>query len=106
MSDFTTKLTAEFLKSIAHPVRVKILFLLKNGERCVCELLEETKIEQSNLSQHLSIMKRQGILDSRKEGTMVIYQVVDPLIYNLIDTAESIIVGKLKRTQDIVKLFK
>lgn len=64
--DIVIKLTADFFKTLAHPARIKILHSLENGERCVCDLLEEIGIEQSNLSQHLGLMKKQGIIDSKK----------------------------------------
>lgn len=64
---------AEILKAIAQPTRLKILELLKEGERCVCEIYPALEQEQSNISKHLNFMKRAGILDSRKDGLRIIY---------------------------------
>ncbi|MDR3565302.1 MAG: metalloregulator ArsR/SmtB family transcription factor [Negativicutes bacterium] len=61
--DIVIKLTSDFFKTLSHPVRLNILRLLKDGERCVCEIIDELDIEQSNLSQHLGLMKKQGLLD-------------------------------------------
>ena len=59
--DIVINLTADFFKTLAHPARIQILHYLENGQLCVCDLREKSEIEQSNLSQHLGMMKKQGI---------------------------------------------
>jgi len=84
-------LMADFIKALAHPTRLQILELLRSGERCVCEIFPELKIEQSSVSRHLALLKKEGLLRSRKEGLKVIYWASDPLVYEIIDRcAESI----------------
>ena len=83
-----TKLTADFFKTLSHPVRINILRLLKDGERCVCELIDELAIEQSNLSQHLGLMKKQGLLISRKDGQKVMYRVLYPSVFAVVGAVE------------------
>jgi len=58
---------AEIFKALAHPTRVQILHLLKEGERCVCEIVPSLDLEQPNVSRHLYVLKKEGILSSRKE---------------------------------------
>jgi ArsR family transcriptional regulator len=65
---------AEIAKAIAHPLRIAILDSLKKGERCVCDIAEHIGAEQSNVSRHLSVMVKAGVLDCHKEGLKVIYQ--------------------------------
>ena len=78
-------LQADLCKAIAHPTRIEILYLLRGGERCVCEIFPALDIEQPNVSRHLSVLKKEGILSSRKEGLKVIYRVNDQRIFELLD---------------------
>jgi ArsR family transcriptional regulator len=65
---------AEIAKAIAHPLRIAILDFLKDGEQCVCDIAEHIGSEQSNVSRHLSVMVKAGVLDCHKEGLKVIYR--------------------------------
>uniref|UniRef100_A0A832IL17 ArsR family transcriptional regulator n=1 Tax=Fervidobacterium pennivorans TaxID=93466 RepID=A0A832IL17_FERPE len=66
---------AELLKIIGHPIRLKILQLLKrNGELCVCELLPLLEVSQPNLSQHLSILRLSGLVENNKVGNTIRYR--------------------------------
>lgn len=94
MEETVTRLTAEFLKAMAHPVRIKVLKLLAEKEQCVCDLVQAINIEQSNLSQHLSVLKKQGMIESRKDGTRVIYRLVYPAAVEIVDA-----VGRVLRAQ-------
>lgn len=104
--DRVIKLTADFFKTLGHPVRIKILHCLEHGELCVCDLLEEIGIEQSNLSQHLGMMKKQGIIDSRKEGQKVIYRIVYTSVMDVICAAEKTLSQQIGQSQSILKFFK
>ncbi len=79
------QLQAGICKAIAHPTRIEILQLLREGERCVCEIYPALDIEQPNVSRHLSVLKGAGILSSRKEGLKVIYTVNDERVYEMLD---------------------
>ncbi|RQD78047.1 MAG: ArsR family transcriptional regulator, partial [Candidatus Syntrophonatronum acetioxidans] len=63
MGDRIIQKKADYFKALSHPTRIKILELLREGELCVCDILEELKLEQSNVSQHLAILRKQGILN-------------------------------------------
>ena len=104
--DIVNKMTAELFKTIGHPVRIKILHLLQGGERCVCEMIEEIDIEQSNFSQHLGILKKQGLLDSRKEGQRVIYWLAYPSVMQLLDAAEQTLSDQIAHCQGLLKFLK
>jgi len=82
---------AEILKAIAQPTRLKILELLKDSERCVCEIYPALKQEQPNISKHLIFMKRAGILGSRKEGLRIIYWIKAPEVLEILHQAEAIL---------------
>lgn len=104
--DIIINLTADFLKTLAHPARIKILKMLSSGERCVCELLEQMELEQSNLSQHLGILKKQGIISSRKEGTKVFYSILYPSVLQVIDTVEEVLGQQINHSQFLLRHLK
>ncbi|MTI32945.1 ArsR/SmtB family transcription factor [Xanthovirga aplysinae] len=79
---------AEILKTIAHPVRLKIIEVLSDEKRTVSELMEATAIEQSLISHHLIKMKDKGVLSSYREGKNVYYQLVDDHITKIFDCME------------------
>lgn len=104
--DIVTKLTADFFKALSHPVRLEILRNLKDGERCVCELIEEIDIEQSNLSQHLGLMKKQGLLVSRKDGQKMMYRIAYPSILEVVTAAEKTLSEQISHSQSLLKFLK
>lgn len=69
------ELAAELFGVLATPMRLRILSALCDGERSVTQLLEKIDTTQPNLSQHLTVLYRSGVLAKRKEGTQVIYRV-------------------------------
>ena len=99
MQDSLRIFKAEFFKALAHPVRIKILELLRGGELSVTELQEQLGIEPSSVSQNLSVLRHKKIVDSRKAGTTVYYFVPDPVIFELLDAARKIFNNQLKDTR-------
>src|SRR5258708_36008360 len=69
---------AEFFKTLAHPARIRVLELLRDGECSVGQLIPAVGIEASHLSQQLGILRRASILQVRKEGAAVLYSVPHP----------------------------
>ncbi len=82
---------ALIFKALGQPTRLEILNLLKDGERCVCEIFPEVKQEQANVSKHLAILKQAGILDSRKEGLRIIYWIKSQEVLNLLRTVSLLV---------------
>ncbi|MCJ7806588.1 MAG: metalloregulator ArsR/SmtB family transcription factor [Clostridia bacterium] len=82
---------SDFFKALAHPTRLQIMELLRSGERCVCEIFPALEMEQSSVSRHLAILKREGLLHSRKDGLKVIYWAADLRVYQVIDRCSDII---------------
>lgn len=81
---------SQVLKSLSHPVRLKVLCSVLEGERTVTELIEFCEIQQSGMSQFLQRMKNEGLLESRKEGTRVYYGLADPKIKKLLKSIKEI----------------
>lgn len=75
----------ELLKVIAHPVRIKILDELTRGVKCVSDFGEFLEISQPNVSQHLSILRRCGVIDYYVDGRLKCYFLKDPIIPDVIN---------------------
>ncbi len=78
---------AELFRALGYPTRVRLLEMLREGERCGCDLWPELDEEQSTVSRHLKRLERAGILASRREGVRVMYSVADPRVLELLDLA-------------------
>jgi DNA-binding transcriptional ArsR family regulator len=74
---------AEYFSVLSEPMRLKILNVLRDGEKCVQDLVEATATSQANVSKHLKVMLQAGILNRRSEGTLAYYSVKDDLIFEL-----------------------
>jgi DNA-binding transcriptional ArsR family regulator len=86
---------ADFFKTLAHPARIRILELLRDGERSVGELIPEVGLESSHLSQQLGVLRRANVLQSRKDRTTVWYSVTDERMFELLEVAKAIITSTL-----------
>ncbi len=94
---------AEFFKTLSHPARIRVLELLRDGERSVGELIPEVGLEASHLSQQLAVLRRANIVTSRKDGSSVFYSVVDPRIFELLEVAKAILTTSLTGTKELLE---
>ena len=78
-------------KGLGHPIRLKIVKKLGKERLCVCELQKDVEFSQSNLSQHLKIMRDSGILAAEKEGLKVMYQIKDENLLQVVDIVKEIL---------------
>jgi len=90
---------AEFCKGMAHPKRIQIIAMLKGGEKTVNELAKLTGIPQANMSQHLSVLRRLGLVVTRRDGTSVYYSISDSRIIEACELVRSCIGERLKKSQ-------
>ncbi|AHF06259.1 ArsR/SmtB family transcription factor [Desulfitobacterium metallireducens] len=103
MEDQITKIKSDFFKALAHPTRVAILERIADQEVCVCEIIEDLGLEQSNVSQHLAILRKQNIITSTKAGLQVHYQIKYPEVLEILKTVESIMTKQLNETQELIR---
>jgi DNA-binding transcriptional ArsR family regulator len=94
---------AEFFKALAHPVRVRMLEVLRRGERSVQELQTALGLDQSTVSQQLAVLRAKRVVTARKEGTTVRYAVRDALVGDLLDVARQIFNNQLTGTQTMLR---
>lgn len=103
MSSSQAQYSAEILSAMAHPNRIRILEYLRQGTRCNCELAPALKLEQSNLSRHLKILVRAGILTSSKEGLRVNFKIVDQRVYRILDLANALAKREIEEKAEVLK---
>jgi ArsR family transcriptional regulator len=90
MSDEQVQSTAELLKSIAHPIRLEILCFIMDDEKNVSEIEKQFKTTISNISQHLTILRKANIIHRRKEANFMYYSIRDRNIQALIRTMKEL----------------
>jgi len=86
---------ARMFRTLGHPVRIRILELLRDGERSVGDVQLELNLDSSGTSQHLSALRQLGLLDSHRVGTSVFYSIADPRVTELLATAKQILTSAL-----------
>jgi len=94
---------AELFKSLGHPVRIRVLELLAAGERPVSDLLAETGVEASTLSQHLAVLKRSGLVDSTRKANSVTYRLADPVVTDFLAAARAVLAATLGRARQTLE---
>lgn len=105
MSTPLYELKAEFFKTLGHPARIRVLELLSEREHAVAEMVQEVGIEPAHLSQQLAVLRRAGLVVSRKEGTTVYYALTHPHVAELLAVARTILTqvlaGQVELLEDL-----
>ena len=96
------RVKAEFFRTLGHPARVRALELLREGERTVGELQQQLGLDSSGASQHLAALRKQGLIEARKEGTSVFYRIKDPRTFQLLEAARQILTTHFEDSQAIL----
>jgi ArsR family transcriptional regulator len=94
---------AQFFRALAHPARIRILETLVRRDRTVQELQEQLALDQPVVSQQLAVLRHQGIVSARKEGSSVRYALRDPLVGSLLDVARQIFNNRLGDSQGLLR---
>lgn len=76
---------ADFCKVLAHPTRLAILAILREGEQCVCHLEAMLHLRQANISQHLMTLREAGLVMDRRDGWNMYYRIILPEVYAILD---------------------
>ena len=90
MLEENTEAVSALLKSISHPIRLKILCMLRDGEMAVGDIRSAAGTTDANVSQHLSILRNQGIVRSRKQGNFIYNSIADGRVIELVDTLQNL----------------
>ncbi|HEX2916290.1 MAG TPA: metalloregulator ArsR/SmtB family transcription factor [Chloroflexia bacterium] len=102
MPDSLQNFKAEFFKALSHPIRIKIIEALRSGQKNVSELQTILGLDQSSVSQQLSVLRAKGLIVASKTKTNVFYTVKDPLLFDLLDVARAIFNQQLIDTRDLL----
>lgn len=98
MSEALRRFKAEVFQALAHPTRVAIVELLRDGPLAAGRLMEQMGIEQANVSQHLSVLRAKHVVLTRKAGNQVIYSLRDPILIEVLDTMRRYFQSHLNET--------
>lgn len=90
MKDEQIEALAKILKSMSHPIRLKILCLLQNKELSVGDLRNRVETTNANISQHLNILRAQGIIDFRKDANFIFNRISDKRILEMISKMQKL----------------
>ncbi len=97
------EMKANLFRVLGHPARVRILELLRDGERSVGALQAELELDSGGTSQHLAALRRIGLVESRREGTSVFYRVADDGAFDLLEAGRRIISRRLAEQQSVLQ---
>ena len=97
LTDKQNRFKSTVFHALSDPIRLEIIQYLRNGEKCVCEIVPHLSLIQPLISRHLKILKDAGIVKCRKDGTKRMYAVVDNKIYNVIDTLTAELLNNLSK---------
>jgi ArsR family transcriptional regulator, virulence genes transcriptional regulator len=100
------EMQAEISKTLANPIRLATIHSLRDGEKTVNELAEILGISQSNLSQHLALMRQRGIVKTRKQGVSIFYSVFNPKINQACDMVREVLLDQIRQKQDFAKTIQ
>lgn len=90
MKDEQIDAMSKILKSMSHPIRLKILCLLQDNELSVGDIRDQVETTNANVSQHLNILRSQGIIDFRKDANFIYNRITDKRILELIQTMRNL----------------
>ncbi len=95
---------AEFFKALAHPLRIRILELLRDGPLSVTQIQEAMGAPASSVSQQLAVLRGRNIVTTERRRTTIIYQVADAEVFDLLDLARRIVTAHLTDTMDLLRV--
>jgi DNA-binding transcriptional ArsR family regulator len=98
MQDALRRFKADIFQALAHPTRIAILELLRDGELSAGSLIEKLVLEQANVSQHLAVLRAKQLVSTRKSGNQVFYSVRDPIIIEVLNLMRTYFHDHLKES--------
>ena len=85
------EMKSEIIQAAAHPIRLAIIEYLEGGEQCVCDIVSHVDAQRSNVSRHLALMLKAGVLECRKEGLKIFYQLKTPCILKFLSCVDQVL---------------
>lgn len=100
------ELHSQVLKALSHPARLLIVNELARGEKCVCELQKLIEMDISTVSKHLSILKQAGIVEDRKEGLRIYYQLRLKCLPMFLSCIENVVIERARLQLEVLNSLK
>ena len=97
---------AELCKIFTNPIRLEIIDLLQNNEKSVSALAESVGVSQSNVSQHLTILKDRGVVETRRKGNNIYYMISNPKILDACRLMREVLLERIEENNRIVEAIK
>jgi len=85
------KLKADVIAAAGHPIRLAVIDFLKDGEQCVCDIAEFVGAKRSNVSRHLGVLLKAGVVSQRKDGLKMMYALRTPCVLNFMKCVEGVL---------------
>src|ERR1700758_2335101 len=102
-SDALRHFKSEIFQGLAHPTRIAIVELLRDGELSAGKLIEKLEIEQANASQHLAVLRAKQIVINRKVGNQVLYSIRDHALIEVLDILRRYFYSQLSTTANMLR---
>jgi ArsR family transcriptional regulator len=106
MTSELRRFKAEIFQALAHPTRIAIVEMLRDGEMSAGQLIERLQLEQANASQHLAVLRAKQIVINRKEGNQVFYSIRDKALIDVLDILKQYFYAQLSQTMSMLKEIK
>ncbi len=100
------EMKAGVLTAAAHPIRLAIVDCLRDGELCVCDLAARVGAGRANVSRHLAVMLKAGLVDCRKDGLKVIYSLKAPCVLGFADCVADVLRHRARETATLLRRLK
>ena len=94
---------AQICKVFTSPKRLEIINLLRDGEKTVNDLAEKTGVLQANVSQHLTVLRQNNVVTTRRDGANVYYKIANPKILQACDLMREVLLEKLAENETLAK---
>ncbi len=96
------RLKAEVFKAMGHPLRLGVIEFLRDGEKCVCEIVDHTGTGISNISKHLSVLKKAGIVTDRRDGLRIMYSLTMSCALDFVHCVEGVVIKRLEDQRSVM----
>jgi ArsR family transcriptional regulator len=97
------EMKAHIIQAVGQPIRLAIIDFLKDGEQCVCDIVEAVGAERSNVSRHLSVLLANDIVECRKDGLKMIYSLRTPCILNFFSCVTDVLKTQLAKNNQVLQ---
>ena len=97
------KLKADVIAAAGHPIRLAVIEFLKDGEQCVCDISEYVGAKRSNVSRHLGVLLKAGVVSQRKDGLKMMYALRTPCVLNFMKCVEGVLRENAKEASKVLR---